>query len=375
MIPRRSTERGRPPAELTRWTRARVLVMGGLLMAALGATLVRAVSLQVLQRARLTSMATDQTVPGDGDPRPARRHLRPPWHPAGPERGGGLALAGPLDGRRPPARCPRPRPDAPPGRRRARGPARPRPPLRLGEAPGDTSGGHRSRSGWRFPAWGSRRSRSASTRSASSGPRCWAWSAPTATGSRGSSWRSRTSCPDRARRWREPATPGAGISSSRARPRPSAGRGATVTLTLDRQVQYVAEKALDRAVDESKAIAGMLVVLDPRTGELLALAQTPRVNPNAPAPGIAAGALRDRPALDLFEPGSTYKAFVAAAALEDRAIRPEDVLRLRGRELGGGPARHPRHPPPRDAEPSAASSRSPRTSARPRWPSGSGARA
>ena len=57
-------------------------------------------------------------------------------------------------------------------------------------------------------------------------------------------------------------------------------------------MQYVAEKALDRAVDESKAIGGMLVVLDPRTGELLALANSPRFNPNAPAPGIAAGALR-----------------------------------------------------------------------------------
>src|SRR5262249_58580096 len=62
LIPRRSTERGRPPAELTRWTRARVLVMGGLLMAALGATLIRAVSLQVIQRARLASMASDQSV-------------------------------------------------------------------------------------------------------------------------------------------------------------------------------------------------------------------------------------------------------------------------------------------------------------------------
>ncbi|MGZ6098949.1 MAG: penicillin-binding protein, partial [Myxococcaceae bacterium] len=59
---RRSSERGRPPAELTRWTRARVLVMGGMLMLALGAVLLRAVSLQVLQRARLTSMAADQSV-------------------------------------------------------------------------------------------------------------------------------------------------------------------------------------------------------------------------------------------------------------------------------------------------------------------------
>ncbi len=74
----------------------------------------------------------------------------------------------------------------------------------------------------------------------------------------------------------------------------------------------------------------MLVVLDPRTGELLALAQSPRFNPNAPAPGIAADALRDRPALDTFEPGSTYKAFVAAAALEERAVRPEDGFDCEG---------------------------------------------
>src|SRR5262252_1198288 len=107
-------------------------------------------------------------------------------------------------------------------------------------------------------------------------------------------------------------------------------QGATVTLTLDRQVQYVAEKALDRAVEESKALGGMLVVLDPRTGELLALAQSPRFNPNAPAPGIAAGALRDRPALDAFEPGSTYKAFVAASALDERLVRPEDVFDCEG---------------------------------------------
>ncbi|HZX42085.1 MAG TPA: penicillin-binding protein, partial [Myxococcaceae bacterium] len=62
MTSRRSTERGRPPAELTRWTRARVLLMGALLMAALGAAMVRAVSLQVIQRARLASMANDQSV-------------------------------------------------------------------------------------------------------------------------------------------------------------------------------------------------------------------------------------------------------------------------------------------------------------------------
>jgi cell division protein FtsI (penicillin-binding protein 3) len=104
----------------------------------------------------------------------------------------------------------------------------------------------------------------------------------------------------------------------------AAGRqGATVTLTLDRQIQYAAEKAVDRAVEESRAVAGMVVVLEPRTGELLALAQSPRFNPNAPA-GVPAAALRDRPALDHYEPGSTYKAFVAAEALEEGVVRSED---------------------------------------------------
>ncbi|HSP18638.1 MAG TPA: penicillin-binding transpeptidase domain-containing protein, partial [Myxococcaceae bacterium] len=83
-------------------------------------------------------------------------------------------------------------------------------------------------------------------------------------------------------------------------------------------------------VEESKAVGGMLVVMDPRTGELLAVAQSPRFNPNAPASGMAADALRDRPALDTFEPGSTYKAFVAAAALEDHAIRSDDTFDCEG---------------------------------------------
>jgi cell division protein FtsI (penicillin-binding protein 3) len=120
--------------------------------------------------------------------------------------------------------------------------------------------------------------------------------------------------------------------------------GATVTLTLDRQIQYVAEKALDRAVEESRAVAGMVVVLEPRTGELLALAQSPRFNPNA-AGGVPALALRDRPALDLFEPGSTYKAFVAAEALEEQLARPEDTFYCEnGSWEVGGHVVHDTHP-------------------------------
>ena len=101
--------------------------------------------------------------------------------------------------------------------------------------------------------------------------------------------------------------------------------GANVTLTLDRNLQYVAEKALDRAVADSGALSGLVVALDPRTGELLALAHAPRFNPNTPF-GVSHNVLRDRAALDVFEPGSTFKAFVAAGALEAGAVRPEDVF-------------------------------------------------
>ena len=102
-------------------------------------------------------------------------------------------------------------------------------------------------------------------------------------------------------------------------------QGASVTLTLDRQLQFVAEKALAKAVTDARALAGMAVVLDPRTGELLALANYPTFNPNAPGES-SREMLRNRAALDTFEPGSTFKAFVVAAALEERAIRPDEVF-------------------------------------------------
>jgi cell division protein FtsI (penicillin-binding protein 3) len=102
-------------------------------------------------------------------------------------------------------------------------------------------------------------------------------------------------------------------------------QGASVTLTIDRQLQYLAEKALGHSVEDAKATAGMAVVLDPKTGQLLALANYPRFNPNAPS-GSAAGALRNRAALDAFEPGSTMKAFVVAGALEDKTIKEADTF-------------------------------------------------
>ncbi len=102
-------------------------------------------------------------------------------------------------------------------------------------------------------------------------------------------------------------------------------QGASVTLTLDRHLQYVSEKALARAVEESRAIAGMAVVLDPKTGEILAIANHPRFNPNTPE-SEARASIRNRAALDTFEPGSTMKSFVVAAALDSGVLKPDDIF-------------------------------------------------
>ncbi len=102
-------------------------------------------------------------------------------------------------------------------------------------------------------------------------------------------------------------------------------QGAAVTLTIDRHLQYVTEKALAKAVEDAKAVAGMAVVLDPRTGELLAVANHPRFNPNTPESSTRTG-MRNRAALDTFEPGSTMKPFVVAAALEGKSITPDSVF-------------------------------------------------
>lgn len=106
---------------------------------------------------------------------------------------------------------------------------------------------------------------------------------------------------------------------------PSQRQGASITLTVDRHLQYLAEKALAQAVTEAKAVAGKAVVLDPRSGELLALANYPRFNPNAPTTQKK-DFLRNRAALDAFEPGSTTKAMVVAAALESGAVKPSDIF-------------------------------------------------
>jgi cell division protein FtsI (penicillin-binding protein 3) len=119
--------------------------------------------------------------------------------------------------------------------------------------------------------------------------------------------------------------------------------GATLTLTLDRQIQYFTEKSLAKAVEDAKAVSGMAIVLDPRTGEILAMANFPSFNPNAP--GASRQLFRNRAALDVFEPGSTFKSFSIAAALDEGAIKYEDVFYCEeGAWDVGGHTIHDTHP-------------------------------
>ncbi|WP_242345603.1 penicillin-binding protein [Anaeromyxobacter terrae] len=107
---------------------------------------------------------------------------------------------------------------------------------------------------------------------------------------------------------------------------PTAGQareGARVELALDQGIQLSAERALGAAVKRSRALSGMAVALDPRTGEVLAMASFPPYNPNAPKRGAE---LRNRAVTDSFEPGSTVKTFTIAGALAQGALRPLDPI-------------------------------------------------
>jgi cell division protein FtsI (penicillin-binding protein 3) len=95
----------------------------------------------------------------------------------------------------------------------------------------------------------------------------------------------------------------------------SARPGKNLTLSIDRRIQYLAYRELKAAVRQHGARAGSVVVLDNHTGEVLAQVNQPSFNPNNRR-GLKAGAMRNRAVTDVFEPGSTMKPFVIAAALE-----------------------------------------------------------
>jgi len=98
--------------------------------------------------------------------------------------------------------------------------------------------------------------------------------------------------------------------------------GVTVELTIDKTIQYIAERELRAAVREHDAAGGSVVVLDPVTGQILALANEPTFNPNTFSLSPA-DARRNRAIQDVYEPGSTFKIITASAALEEGVSHPD----------------------------------------------------
>jgi cell division protein FtsI (penicillin-binding protein 3) len=105
----------------------------------------------------------------------------------------------------------------------------------------------------------------------------------------------------------------------------SAVAGRDQALTLDLRLQYVAYRELKAAVSGHRARGGLIVVLDARTGDILAMANQPGYNPNRPEDRDSKG-LRNRAVTDLFEPGSTIKPLLVAQALELGKYRPDSVI-------------------------------------------------
>ena len=101
--------------------------------------------------------------------------------------------------------------------------------------------------------------------------------------------------------------------------------GASLELTIDQYLQYVAERELRAGVESSGASAGSAVIMDPSTGEILALANFPGFNPNSYR-DARPDTRRNRAVQDYYEPGSTFKIVTASAAFEEKAVTPDTII-------------------------------------------------
>ena len=115
-------------------------------------------------------------------------------------------------------------------------------------------------------------------------------------------------------------------------------QGQDITLSIDRNIQYLAHRELLNAVTQHRAKAGAVVVLDARTGEVLALSNQPTYNPNKRSKGMSPAFMRNRVVTDIFEPGSTMKPFTAAFAIESGRVTPDSVIQTAPGSMSIGPA-------------------------------------
>ncbi len=101
--------------------------------------------------------------------------------------------------------------------------------------------------------------------------------------------------------------------------------GQNVVLTIDEQIQYIAERELETAMAQTHAETGTVIVENPHTGEILALANRPTFNPNLTRE-ITSEKLKNHAVSDVYEPGSTFKLVTISSALEEKLTRPSEVF-------------------------------------------------
>ncbi|MCG0274729.1 MAG: stage V sporulation protein D [Thermosediminibacteraceae bacterium] len=99
--------------------------------------------------------------------------------------------------------------------------------------------------------------------------------------------------------------------------------GLNLVLTIDKVIQYIAERELEKAIAENNAKRGTIIVMDPKTGEILAMANKPDYDPND-YKNYPSSLWRNSAVSDVYEPGSTFKIVTSAAGLEEGVVRPED---------------------------------------------------
>jgi cell division protein FtsI/penicillin-binding protein 2 len=118
------------------------------------------------------------------------------------------------------------------------------------------------------------------------------------------------------------------LGSSEREPQP----GRNLELSIDQNIQYMAERALDHAMEKTHALDGTVVVQDVHTGQILALAVRPTFNPNESRftdPSL----LRDRAVSDVYEPGSVFKLVTYSAALQEKLVTPDTMINCQGGQI------------------------------------------
>ena len=106
-------------------------------------------------------------------------------------------------------------------------------------------------------------------------------------------------------------------------------QASSVVLTIDNNIQFIVEQCLDRAVAATGSAAATVIVMNPKTGEILAMANRPTFNPNSYSQS-SPNSWRNRAVSTIYEPGSTFKSVVAAAALQEGLVKPDEKIADKG---------------------------------------------